>query len=783
MPDGVEEIVFAVREPGPDGHWYANFGYYADADGAQRIARNEGPLLYRHGGRLCKINLKTSELTLLIDDPEGTVRDPVIDYDGKRIVFSYRRANQETFHLYEINIDGSGLRQITFGDFDDIEPTFLPDGDIMFVSARAKRWVACWASPVAVLYRAHRDGSNIRRISANLEQDNTPWVLPDGRILYTRWEYIDRSQVDYHHLWTINPDGTGQMTFFGNLHPSNLYIDAKPIPGTDRILLIQSPGHGRREHAGSPAVLNPKHGPDHQPSLRKIFPDGKDYRDPYPLDDKSFLLARNDELLLVDYEGNTRSLFRLPPEFGEKTWLHEPRPVVSRPLEKQLADRTDLTKDTGQLVLADIYSGRNMAGVERGEIKRLLILESLPKPINYTGGMDPVSYSGTFTLSRVHGTVPVKEDGSAYFELPAKRSFFFVALDEDDNSVKRMQSFVSVMPGEVTGCVGCHEGRHETRANTVSSSLAALSHPPSTPEPIPGIPDVFDFPRDVQPVLDDNCVGCHDYKTRAGGVVLTGDRGPMFSHSYFTLTIRGQFVDGRNRAVSNLPPRSIGAGASPIMKKLSGGHHGVQVTDRERDLIRYWIESSATYPGTYAALGSGMIGGYSENVMTHVDDAWPTAKAFAETVETRCIGCHEEKLQLPLPRSLTDEIGLSFWKPKMDDPRLPFARHLMFNLTRPENSLLLLAPLAKSAGGYGSCSGPVFADRSDPGYQAMLNHVQAGETYLNETLTRFDMPQFIPPEPYFREMKRYGVLPASFEPRRDKFDVYEIDRRYWASNP
>ena len=100
-----------------------------------------------------------------------------------------------------------------------------------------------------------------------------------------------------------------------------------------------------------------------------------------------------------------------------------------------------------------------MAGVQPGEIKRLLVIESLPKPINFTGGMDPLSYKGTFTLERVLGTVPVEADGSAHFHAPAVRSLFFVALDEDGRAVKRMQSFTTVQPGETLGCVGCHEQR------------------------------------------------------------------------------------------------------------------------------------------------------------------------------------------------------------------------------------------------------------------------------------------------------------------------------------
>jgi hypothetical protein len=418
-----------------------------------------------------------------------------------------------------------------------------------------------------------------------------------------------------------------------------------------------------------------------------------------------------------------------------------------------------------------------MEGIEPGEIKKLLVLESLPMPIHYTGGMDPISFGGTFTLERVVGTVPVEADGSAYMELPALRSFFFVALDENDDSVKRMQSFLTVMPGETTSCVGCHEQRTHTPASRSVGNLLALERRPSKVTPIADIPDVFDFPRDIQPILDKHCLACHDYDQRDGGVILAGDHGPMFSHSYYTLTYRKEFVDGRNDPKSNLTPRSIGASASPLMKRLTGAHYGVQLTPHEIKMIRYWIESGAPYPGTYAALGNGMIGGYYENRQVNTDWEWPTTIAAGEVIERRCLGCHTGNIIVP--RNLSDEREVSFWRPDPDDPRLRLSRHLVFNLTRPEKSLMLLAPLAREAGGYGACEGTVFADQDDPDYHKILAMCRAGQAHLAE-VKRFDMPGFTPPDPYVREMKRYGILARDV---RDAvtIDGYRTDREYWRS--
>jgi hypothetical protein len=780
---GVEDIIFAARRLNEtDGHWYANLGYYAHD--ANRKA-------WREGTKLCRLNLDTGKLITLLDDPRGGVRDPQVHYDGNRILFSYRKGGTEQYHLYEINADGTGLRQLTDGLYDDIEPTYLPDGDIVFVSTRCKRWVNCWLTQVAILYRCDANGGNVRPISTNNDHDNTPWVLPDGRILYTRWEYVDRSQVHYHHLWVANPDGTAQMTWYGNLHPGIVMIDAKPIPGSDKVVASFSPGHGLAEHAGELTIVDPKAGPDAL-SFAQPVSQGKHFRDPWAFSENCFMAALGTTLVVMDDTGAQQEVFKLPAADRQASLqLHEPRPLTARPRERIIPDRVNPRAATGRLVLADIYDGRNMTGVKRGEIKKLLVLESLPMPVHYTGGMEPISYGGTFTLERVVGTVPVEEDGSAYLELPALRSFFFVALDENDLSVKRMQSFLTVQPGETTSCVGCHEQRTQTPRHT-ARQLAALRRPPSQIEPIADLPDVMDYPRDVQPVLDALCVSCHGYEKnsaggpRAGRLILTGDHGPLFSHSYYMLTIARLISDGRNKPQSNYAPRTLGSSASRLLTLLDGTHYGVQATPRQKLLLRLWIESGAAYPGTYAALGCGMIGNYSQNQQINTGADWPATRAAGDVIEKRCTACHATPGRL-LPHSLADERGVSFWQPSLDDPRLLTSRHIVFNLSRPEQSLILLAPLAESAGGWGLCRDPktreprtVFADTSDPGYQDLLALCVAGKQFLAQGTRRFDMPDFRPRADWVREMKRYGILPGDPGPTA-QIDCYATEVKYWQS--
>ncbi len=800
----VEEIIFAERVPGND-HWYANFGHYwcgQEEYPTQRLPDGWKPdPIFKPGGRLCRLNIRSGELSVLVDDPEGGVRDPQVHYDGGRIVFSYRPGRNHHYHLYEINIDGSGLVQLTDGACDDIEPTYLPNGEVMFCSSRCNRVVNCWRTPVATLYRCRADGSQIRVVSTNIEQDNTPWMLPDGRVLYMRWEYVDRNQLAFHHLWTTRIDGTAQMVFYGNQypgtsllnsnptavpgkHPGITMLDAKPIPGTTKIVASFSPSHGRPEHMGQVTIVDPTRGPDDMDATRRVSMPGKLYRDPYALSKDCFLVAGPEGISLMDGEGRTEIVYRGISAAGLQ--CHEPRPLRARPREPVLRGEEGAPGRTGRLVLSDIYRGRNMAGIAPGEIKKLLVLEQLPKPVNFSGGPWPLSVGGTFSLSRILGTVPVHPDGSAYFEAPALRSLFFVALDEDDLSVKRMQSFVSLQPDETTSCVGCHEQR--TQSPHVQHELMALRDPPAQIAAIRGVPDVIDFPKHVQPILDRHCVECHNPERYEGRVDLSGDHTPLFSQSYWTIVQRCLITDGRNEPHGNRPPRSIGSSASRLMEFFrtsaateakSTGHYDVVVTDQERNTIRLWIETSATYPGTYAALGSGIA-----------TVQFPTA-----VMERKCGDCHGEEPKkkphvgtgqyfrfgtrgpaLPLVHTLADLKRLrgivGYFKFGRD--RTPQS---LCNLTRPEMSLLLRAPLSTDAGGLQICKGPVFQRTDAADYRAILEAIRAAADQHRQ-MGRFDMPGFRPNDHYLIQMRRFGVLPPDLA-RSTPVDCYVTDRAYW----
>jgi mono/diheme cytochrome c family protein len=308
-----------------------------------------------------------------------------------------------------------------------------------------------------------------------------------------------------------------------------------------------------------------------------------------------------------------------------------------------------------------------------------------------------------------------------------------------------------------------------------------MQRPASRIEPISDVPDVLDFPRDIQPILDKHCVACHNADRRDGSVNLSGDHTPLFSQSYWEITHRGLISDGRNERYGNRPPRDIGSSASRLLKLMDGSHYEAQPSPLERKTVRLWIESSAVYAGTYAALGSGMH----------------PVEFPVEVMERRCGECHgaaasgkrigegnlyfrfgDKGPHLPLVNKFLDlqQIRGSIGYYKFGNARPPQS---LCNLTRPEKSLLLRAPLSEEANGLGLCSPAVFADTKDPDYQTMLARITAASTKHRQE-RRFDMPGFRPNIYYVRMMQRLGFLPQDLGPT-EPFDIYAVEQAYWKS--
>jgi hypothetical protein len=304
------------------------------------------------------------------------------------------------------------------------------------------------------------------------------------------------------------------------------------------------------------------------------------------------------------------------------------------------------------------------------------------------------------------------------------------------------------------------------------------------------VPEVFDYPRDIQPILDRHCVACHNPDKRRGRILLTGDRGPLYSHSYWSLIAYKQVSVGRNRARSDYPPYRIGDPVSPLMDKLDGAHHDVKLSAGEKRKILYWIHAGAAWIGTYAALDGGMVGGdHRGHSLDRIDTRWPSHKQYVDVLERRCSSCHKDEKSIPT--AISDNKGMNPEKVRLESPKIPFLQHIVFNLSRPEKSLVCLAPLSPEAGGMGMARRDkrgkpvgkvhwVFESTQDPDYRKVLRFVRDGKARLEE-IKWWRMPGYRPPGPYIREMIRYGILPPDFDVQNDPIDFYKADRAYWRS--
>lgn len=582
--------------------------------------------------------LKTLDLTrggqvqTLLQAPEGVVRDPQVHFEGQRIVFALRRHAREDYHIWEINTDGTGLRQLTRAEgVSDFDPIYLPDDSIVFSSTREPKYNMCSRDSAANLFRMEADGANIHQITKNTLFDNHSELLSDGRILYARWEYVDRNFGDAHGLWTVNPDGTNQAIYWGNnTAVPGAVFNAHEIPGTQQIICVLGPHHDRLW--GALAIIDRRLGLDgRQPVLRTWPEDAIEviraggafdcdlytrhvrlkYEDPWALSDKYFLCSRmigqgeQTGLYLLDVFGNELLLYTEAPG------CYDPMPIQAHPRPLTVASRRAFDTRPGCFYVADVYQGTHMAGVKRGTVKWLRVIESPEKRHWSRGSWQGQGYTApamnwhSLENKRILGTVPVAADGSAYFAVPAETFVYFQLLDANGMMVQSMRSGTVVQPGETTGCIGCHDRRLGTPRTAGGRTSLAMQGPPHELKGWHGPSRPFSFTREVQPVLDRHCVVCHDYGKEAGAVLnLCGDRTLAFNTAYMELWRKGQV-------------KCVGAGPAPVQSAYSWGSHAspliqalrepsipehrdLNLSQEAFDRLITWVDLNAVYYPTYA---------------------------------------------------------------------------------------------------------------------------------------------------------------------------------------
>jgi len=638
----------------------------------------------------------------------GVYDEPELSWDATRILFTFKGEPEGSTSIYEIGVDGRGLRLVSNpectlacyqgrnGGQHDVYPAYLPDDRIVFLSTRPSGLVPCNNTGVAILHVMNADGSDMQPISVNNVNEFDPAVLPDGRILFGRWEYVDKNALTIQSLWSMNPDGTQETAFYANnmVFPEAI-LDARPVPGTH--LIVGTFAKHNSTPRGSIALVDPRLGKNDPKAIENLeHPenptcDTGDSCEPWPVTADVFLYsgrvagdARN-AIRMINRGGRQIALVSDP-----EICLHSPMLVKPRRRPIAIADVVDRSAPTGRFFLQDIYKG--LTGVERGEVKHLRVIEETSRVSGSTMGGSP--YNQTFLVSAALafgaknylGIVPVAEDGSAYFEVPAGRAVYLQALDAEGRLVQSMRTFVQASPGTTRSCIGCHEHKYSTSA-AVSEAANLAGRQPDQLQPESWGSGYVDYPSRVQPVLDKHCVRCHGGPEGiAAGMDLSGGWTEHFSISYENLANRREtqliayWIAGIDCMNGTAPwssqifaPRQHGSGAAPLADLLVEGHDGyiADMTRTERDLLMAWIDSNGLYHGTWDETAAGCA-----------IKEWKSMQAalVREMQSVGCLECHG------------------------NGGKIAFIENDWINLQRPEWSRILRAPLAKDGEGFGLAS-------------------------------------------------------------------------------
>ncbi len=628
---GFESLVMIQRQPLNPTHVYT---YHVEG--------------LKEGGGLYVMDLSDGKPRRIVDAADGVILDCQVSYDGKRILFSWKRAMDEPFGIWTVRTDGGELIRVIDHASNNMNACWLPDGGIAFLSDRKPAFAYCWTSTSPVLYRADGDGKNVVRLSANYLTDFTPSVMQDGRILFSRWEYVDRPAIPIQSLWSVNPDGTMLSGVFGNrvLGPAT-FMEARDIPGRPgQILCVMTSHNGPCR--GAIGIVDPSKDGNAQEAIRNLTPEidigsvdnagrGNAMRGPYespvPLDERQYLVSREGTILLREYDG-TMEFTLCGPEGGMGFYSAQPVMPREKPRSVSVSRLATEAAPFAEVLMHDVTNGLGDA-VKKGEIKRIAVVQEMEKDIRSEttqrqfGFQFPVvSCGATYAPKRVWGFAKVEEDGSAHFEVPANVPVYFLPLDEHGRAVQRMRTFTHFMPGERQSCVGCHADRNYAPSPThyTMASFASSRPAQKLEEPDWGNKDGFSFAKVVQPVLTRNCVSCHDHES---DLDLSGDRTDYFNVAYENLARRGTQAEhgndarggmakfGRNPYTSWIPtyngcetnildikPKTWGSPVSRLAEVVIDGHPDekgvkrIDLTEDERLRILMWIDLNVPYYGT-----------------------------------------------------------------------------------------------------------------------------------------------------------------------------------------
>lgn len=646
-----DAVLFTKRVPGSFNHMSDQYyGWWSRPGGGIYILRG------------LKGGAPTTEcLTECSFREPGSFLRPALSYDGKKILFAWCKHYPELakekdklnkanvpedafYHVFEMNVDGSGVRQLTHGKYDNFDARPLPDGRIVFMSTRRGQsiqvnkasaaatltkndlpdcYVRCGGDasrPVAVytLHTMNADGGDLTPISPFEMFEWEPSVANDGTILYSRWDYVDRDNMPYMSMWAINPDGTNARLVYGNYTKApHCTFEPRNIPGSRKIIFTASGHHSQT--MGSLVLLDPAIGTEGAEPITRLTPETAFpeiegwpqafYANPWPLSERTHLVSWGVEDRIN--QGNLRpengmGLYLFNADSGLDLLYRDPEissmypiPLRAQPVPPALASNVDWDgPQEGRFLVADVTRG--LTTVKPGEIKALRVI-AVPAKTQPWMNKPVLGLTRDDPGKAVLGTVPVEADGSAYFRAPAGVAMFFQALDSQGRAVQTMRSATHVQPGQTLSCTGCHDSRKDTPppATALMASLRAPSKITVGPEGS----WTMRFDKLIQPVLDSKCVSCHNPKSSdvaAAKFDLTPDP------AYQTLTESGQpslkdlvlsaYRDGVSTEGHNPALQSA------VLRKLtdSAGHAGVKLDRGSIERLVTWMDTYAQRIGAFS---------------------------------------------------------------------------------------------------------------------------------------------------------------------------------------
>ena len=576
-----------------------------------------------YGNALAIVNPQDpqGEAKTIIENPNNSfVGDINLHWDANKMLVTALSSNR-TWQIFELGIDGSGFRQVTPSvgtDVDNVEGCYVPDGAVLFISTANMMGVPCidGSSPVGNIYRLETDGKTVRQLTFEQDQDWCPVLLPNGRVMYLRWEYIDTPHYFTRLMFHMNPDGTNQIEYYGSngFWPNSMFY-SRQVPGSTTKFASIITGHhgvsregelvlfdvakGRKEAEGAIQQI-PGFGKPVEPIIKDqlVNDSWPKFLFPAPLDENYLIVSAKLTpsspwgLYLVDTFDNMLKI-REEPGFG----LFEPTPVIKQPMPPVQANRVDPASKESTVFITDVYFGQGLPDVPKGTVKKLRVFE-FSYGYRGIGSHAYLGMESAWDARRILGEVPVYEDGSASFIIPANTPLALQPLDEQGRAVQWFRSWFVGMPGENQSCTGCHEHQNSVTPNTTTT---AMRRAPTPIEPFLGPARPFSFSHEVQPVLDHYCVGCHDGQEERAGRPNFADTSPgqySYSKSYHALHpyVRRPGPEGDYHI---LKPMEFHASSSELFIMLEKGHHGVEIDRDSMRKLYAWADLNVPYFGTW----------------------------------------------------------------------------------------------------------------------------------------------------------------------------------------